>query len=510
MKIDRLRELSQLAERKMDEGDFNGALEIANQVKALGQFPAVSQITGALFVDIGSALKDKKLVEEGISLLEKDFKTIVKNKKNAPVAYYNRANGYLALFNLKKMKNPLTGFLEQTELAKAKNNLRKSLELASEDVELRLRNLVNLGNCYDTIGRVIDALECYEEALKIKPNFGMALGNKGKALLYYAALSSEHQKRFALEAYFCLKKALKIGVPPEALSSFEAELRRIREKMPRSLLEKEPKIEGCQIKANSKLERFIVESSLKHGLYLNTCIFCQSCDIAIGDIMIIPMMTVPAGSDDFLTLASFLNQMKMDFATFRFLLFLSQYKELNIEFVNKRIFIIDTLDRSKHNIRIQLIKTAFKGLYDILDKIAFFINYYLELDIPETKINFNRLWYSDKKQIHRKIRNTHNFSLNALFDIHKDLESGPYKKLRNTRNALTHRFINVRASEEKEDKENIKEETLLKQTLKLALMVRNSIIYLLHFVYQEERKKEMSKTEGLVLPLFVEVLTDAS
>jgi hypothetical protein len=81
----------------MDEGDFNSALEIANQIKAFGQFSAVSQITGALFVDIGSALKDKKLVEEGIRLLERDFKTIVKNKKNAPVAYYNRANGYFRL-----------------------------------------------------------------------------------------------------------------------------------------------------------------------------------------------------------------------------------------------------------------------------------------------------------------------------------------------------------------------------------------------------------------------------
>ena len=162
-----------------------------------------------------------------------------------------------------------------------------------------------------------------------------------------------------------------------------------------------------------------------------------------------------------------------------------------------------------HNIYIQLVKSSFKSLYDILDKIACFINEYLKIGVPETKINFRRVWYSDlrTKTVHEKITDTENYSLNALFDMHQDFEKGPYKKLRDTRNALTHRFVNVRMFEEKENAENMTEETLLDQTLQLAKLTRNAIVYLLQFVYVEQTKKETGSKTAL-LPMIARELPD--
>jgi hypothetical protein len=93
----------------------------------------------------------------------------------------------------------------------------------------------------------------------------------------------------------------------------------------------------------------------------------------------------------------------------RFLLILSRYEKLNLDFVDKRVTIINTLDYSIHNIYVQLVKTAFKTFYDILDKIAFFINDYLKLGISDREIDFTKVWYSDNKRtVRTKIVDSNN------------------------------------------------------------------------------------------------------
>lgn len=177
------------------------------------------------------------------------------------------------------------------------------------------------------------------------------------------------------------------------------------------------------------------------------------------------------------------------------LLILSQYKGLNLDFADKNVRIINTMDYSIYNIRTELVKKAFKSLADILDKVAFFINDYLDLNLRDEQIDFHSVWYNHIKKtketvIKPKIRQTENISLNALFDLHLDFEyQGVYHHLKKMRNALTHRFINVREMLDGEDDENIRPETLLSRTVEMARLTHSSILYLLQFVYFEERKK---------------------
>ena len=111
------------------------------------------------------------------------------------------------------------------------------------------------------------------------------------------------------------------------------------------------------------------------------------------------------------------------------------------------------------------------------------------------------------KKIHRKIEKTKNFSLNALFDIHRDFENGSYRKLKKTRDALTHRFINIKMFQEIEDEENMKEDTLVMQTLELARIVRSALIYLTYFVFVDESEKE-AKLKGILPPMIIQELPD--
>ena len=509
MKIDQLNKFAEQAIQKMNAGDFDGALNLAYKIRSLGSDYLVSYTASGLLIDIGVGLVDEKIVKEGIKLLERDFETIVHDNKYAPTAYYNLANGYYSVFQFKMKRDPYVAFLKESELDQARAYYRKALEYDLQNAMLTSQIWVNLGNCFDSLGRVIDALECYEESLKWKADHGMALGNKGIALCYYAVVSGEHQGTFLVEAYSLLSQALELGVPPETVGIFSKYLEDIREQFPdKQIPENLTRYPGCTIKARSKFDRFLQEFCLANKLYLNICNFCQRCDAAIGDTAVIKKMIVPTHKDSYLHLSAYLNQIKQDYVAARFLLILSRYKGLNLDFVDKNVKIINTLDYSVHNIYIQLVKTSFKIFYDILDKIACFINAYLELGISQRNINFRWVWHTKKNEaVRKKIQNTMNFSLNAIFDIHRNFENGPYEKLRNTRNALTHRFVNVRMLQELEDEENMTEDTLVKQTIELARIVRSAIIYLLHFVHVEENKKE-AKISGILPPLFARELPD--
>jgi LA2681-like HEPN len=138
-------------------------------------------------------------------------------------------------------------------------------------------------------------------------------------------------------------------------------------------------------------------------------------------------MIVTQNEDSFFRLSSYLNHIKQDYVTARFLLILSKYKGINLDFVDKNVKLIDTLDYMRHNIYIQLIKESFKSFYNVLDKIACFINGYLGLGIPEYSVDFRRVWYSDfkTKSVRKPIIDTGNSALNALFDVHRILKAAP-------------------------------------------------------------------------------------
>lgn len=529
MNLEKLDELYCKVNQKMDAGDFVGALNLTGEIQRSEEYYIASNIgskylmnTGGLLIDIGSALGNGEVITEGINLLTENFKIIEDDRTHVVGTNYNLANGYSSLFHIKRKKNPYAACFRNTELDDARIYYRKAIEIGTENPLMMSQIWVNLGNCYDDLGRVTDALECYEEALKWEKDHGMALGNKGVGLYSYARVVGEHQGTFLIEAYQLICQALKKGVSVEAVPRFEGYMAAIKNYFEgrQHLLENPPQYPGYKIKAKSKIERFLVEFCLKNRLYLNPCNYCQRCDAAIGDTALIKRMIVPistrsgkemCGDDQFLRLAAYLNQIKQDYVTARFLLSLSRFKGLNLDFVDKRVRIINTLDYSIHNIYLELVKTSFKSFYDILDKIAFFINDYLKLNIPDTQISFRRIWHKDirnkNKGIHTRIQDTNNYSLNALFDLHKDLDAGTYNYLTQIRNRLTHRFVNIRIFQELESNESMGEDSLINRTLELAKLVRNAILYLLHFVYVEESKKEMD-AKGFIPTMFAQEVPD--
>jgi len=495
----------------INDGEFDDALNILNSLE--NQNPNNSYIQFnkvGLLIDIGYGLRDKKMIENAIGEGEYNLKGI-KDKKYLAIMNYNLANGYLSLFNLIE-RNRIYAFAKSDNLQKSKSKFRDTVKIFNNyDNEFKKQVLVNYGNCLDTIGRTLEALYVYDKALKLDKNFSMAVGNRAQALAFFADISGEYRGAMYLEAYQELKSVINnediISIGGiSAKKSFEGQLKEIESMFKdKSVLDKKIEHPEYDKLGLSKFEKFYIDFCVKEKLFLNFHIHKDNCESSIVDPIFISLIIDINDNKTFYRLSKYINQIKEDYAVARLLLVQSQYRIEELDSISKRTTLINTLDYSQFNLYVGLLKSAFKEACDILDKIAFFINDYFCLGLPERRIYFTSIWEKDN-EIRIEILESDNISLYALYDIYKDIKSNYYKKIKDIRNAITHRKLVVYDSvltnwDTKEDKVNIGYDTFLNESLNVFQLVKSAIIYLINFVNIEENKK---RGNGLVAPMIAD------
>ncbi|HEM49416.1 MAG TPA: hypothetical protein ENO27_04300, partial [Caldithrix sp.] len=146
---------------------------------------------------------------------------------NKMIFHYNVANGwsYLQMLTQQVNSNDFWVFKFQ-ELEKQIINLRLAL-IFSEGINddfYKCQILTNLGNLFSHIGRFSEAQLYWHKALRIIPDFPMAVGNIGFGLFHYgkALYDRGHQAIFFKFAYKYLTESLKLDIYPEAKQSFRA------------------------------------------------------------------------------------------------------------------------------------------------------------------------------------------------------------------------------------------------------------------------------------------------
>lgn len=481
------KKLAKKAQEYLNQGKIKYAEEILEILKKKEVYDELQFMISALEIDIGSTTKKVKYIEEGIKNLEE-----LKDKTEIFVDY-NLANGYYAKY---KIMNKKPDYLTKEEhlLAKAKSLYLNCIgRVPKEELPLVY---INLGNTYDHIGRTIEALEFYEKTI-MHP---YSIVNKGITLCRYSELIN-NPTPILKDAYDCFKSIEKFQkIPLELKEISKTYIKLIESNYDKQILEqKEDKT--LKISSKNDNEIFMIEFCLKNKLYLNICNFCQRCNNAIGDRIIIPNMLVNINTslenDPYLNLSSKINQIKMEFALSRFLLILSENHSINLDFISKNIVLIDTLSYEENNIRIELLKKSFTSFYNILDKISHLINEYFGLNKKPAKVNFHNIWFNKQKKINGKLNSSNNQGLNALYDIHLELEPEHEKYyLRKIRNNLTHNFLQIKCFKIKDE---LTKSELRDNTIKLAKIVRNAIIYLIMAIDINEKQKA-EKYKDKIIP----------
>lgn len=498
----------------INKGNYKEALQAFNILESKYSKNIAIRINKVgFFIDIGFGLKDENMIREGIKIGIELLKEKL-DKQYLSHLHYNISNGYMSLYQISRDKSKdIKQVIDNKHIQNAKYHLRESIKhIDLFDVNLKKKLWTNYGNCLDSLGRGLEAIFCYEQALKPNSKFAMALGNKAIAMKFFADISGVYRGAIYIEAYQMLKSAIEIiqygGL--SAKESFEYEIKKIES------LFKDKKVLSKKIKHKihsecglSKFEKFYIDFCSKYKLFLNFHIHAEKCEASIKDPVFIRIITPLEDNQIFYNLAKHINQIKEDFAVARLLLVQSQFQRKDFNRISKRTLFVYSLDYSMFNIYIGLLKSAFKETYNILDKIAVFINDYYKIGMDPAKIHFHRssFWQRENK-IRKEYLDSRNISLYALFDIFLDFKSEYYQKIKGIRNALTHRRLVIYDStltewDKKDNSTNIDYETMFNETINLFRLVKSAIIYTINFVELEERKKR-KKSKVQVVPMYVD------
>lgn len=409
--------------------------------------PNSAQIRGIVLIHAGQRLGDPNPIREAVDLLEA--------RVEAPTGIsmaYNRANGYLALWDLAVATHGAgtAHALHRSDLHLA----RDLLEIAAKDEEasepiLRAEAWVNLGNSYDNGGRHVEAIAAYEAALRVVPNFAMALGNRGTTLLYRASLETVHRPALACDAVADLdaaleqpKSILEFG-GPGALAHFRAERERIpgtpKHEHDRALLT-DPHLEWCRA----------------HDLLLHPSPRCISRETKILDRLPLENMLLRVDEEEHNdALRDSLNSLLQDYVSARYLVWSvvepgTELREHAASLGSYMTF-ADTLTYARWGIGTGLRVAALANATNLLDKIAGVAHQYLRTGKSPRHAymrNFGLLIKPNKPdRIDPPIGtelNEGNRGLLALCDLAGEIgRDTPLNDLLQRRNAATHRTVAV-------------------------------------------------------------------
>ena len=183
-------------------------------------------------------------------------------------------------------------------------------------------------------------------------------------------------------------------------------------------------------------------------------------------------------------------------------IFESSFDEIRNTFIETRKIVFSTIVGNS-DVNTELLKMSYKNLYSILDKIAVFLKAYLNLPIEVYQADFAKIWYDKKNNIRPEfLTRTENISLLALYNVNLDVYGSKKfgyvideqtKDLQRIRNFIEHKIVRVKDGPMTYDdyQMTISKKELSISTIRLAQLVRCSIIYLCNFVMHAEYDKRL-------------------
>ena len=262
---------------------------------------------------------------------------------------------------------------------------------------LKLNVYTNLANTLESCCRKSAAMKYYRKALDIQSSFGMAEGNMGRALQHYSILIHDKGHRDFLHyfAYRFLKSSLKReNVHYSARMYFEECIKIYSEDFIKSFLEKELTIKEYSL--GDIDEKEYRKWCLHYHLFLNPLNdLPQEHSCFATDSLQLPNITTSIEQIEPPKYFGMFNQLKQEYIYARYLCYEAFKGPQRAHFADKETYLTNLFDYPQYSIRIEGLKTAFRQLYSLFDKGAFFINEYWDIGVHEHDINYRTIWLTN-------------------------------------------------------------------------------------------------------------------
>ncbi len=315
---------------------------------------------------------------------------------------------------------------EQPEIEQELIHLRRAIvpealkEMPPEQVAHVLSNMAALLN---HVGRFCEALECWDRSLRLRPDFPMARGKRGYALTHYAQVLYDrvHVELFLKRARSDMKAALSSNIYDKAKGYFKRRIRWVDVRLPaRGGHRKGPGLFDSP-QAYSEPEMNYRRWCLEHRLVLNPLGDLGPYPAAARDILMVPPRVRMGRKGRFYQ--GFFNQLKQAYVSARYLYY-EGVTAGEVHFSDADVLLFDTMDFPTYSLSVEKIKASFAMAYSVFDKLARFLNHYLELGAPEGAATFRTIWYEElepERGLRPELQKLRNWALRGLFWLSKDL-----------------------------------------------------------------------------------------
>jgi hypothetical protein len=397
--------------------------------------------------------------------------------------------------------------------------------------------LTNRANLLNGVGRFIDALEGWDHALRILPQFAMANGNRAAGLKYYSGTLHDpgHQAYFLLAAHDAAvvatsKKALiDAEYPPSVAAGFQALASDISAHSPIDAIRASQDLDSFSL-GRSKKEQSYRRWCLNERLFLNPLNDLGPHTIAARDVLTLPTLTevsMPEKAGHLVPpVFGYYNQMKQEFASARYLLF-DGITTSGVHFSDRGVLLYNTPDYPKFSLGTEQVRASFRIAYSLLDKIAYLINSYWAPGKAEDRISFRSIWFQESKSaLHPRFVKYENWPLRGLFWLSKEIfdeelkqtTSPDARELHGLRNHLEHKYLQVHeglASAVMPEGssvgvlgKSISSIEMEAKALRVMKIARSALCHLSLAIGQEEKLRAKKRPKGMLLPMTISTWED--
>jgi len=473
----------------------------------------------AQLVDQACDESDLDLVDHSLLLANELEKRNLHSREMALLDYF-RANAWQCRILQRLGDRTAVWDFEQPEVRQQVFLLRRAMNspgFVEIDALRRCQILTNLANQLNTLGRFIEAHAYWTDALNIVPNFWMAMANRGRGLMYYSAALYDvgHAQILAVHAYEDITKAIEVARKypnlgdTRAIPLFSESAEQIARRYKIARIKKAHKPNDWDMGSTS-VERQYRRWCLDNVLFLNPLNDIEAASIAAQDILTLPDFITSIGEPPIVV--GMFNELKQGFVSARWMLWEGMQSD-GPHLSDRDVLLFNTLDYAAFGLSVEKVKIAFRMAYSILDKIAYFLNYYLALDIPEQQVSFRKIWLDGSGKMRDAFATSENWPIRGLYWLSKDLfekemrdsTEPDSRALAELRNHLEHKYVKVHemllppTSPDDAFHDtlaySITRSDLEQRTLRLMKLVRSSLIYLSLGMHREEQRRRKGKDE---------------